>query len=83
MNDWALSILCCPFCGGEVFLQASALNCSGCGKSYPVVDGIPRFVGSENYCSNFSRQWNTFNTTQIDTYSGTKQSEERFKSETG
>lgn len=83
MNDWALNILCCPSCGGGLSLQTSKLVCNDCGKRYSVVNGIPRFVENEAYCGSFGRQWNSFNKTQIDAYSGATQSEDRFKSETG
>ncbi len=36
------------------------------GASFPVVAGIPRFCPAENYATNFGKQWNLFDTTQID-----------------
>jgi SAM-dependent methyltransferase len=48
----------------------SELTCeSGC--RVPVVKGIPRFVGSENYASAFGRQWNAFRKTLLDSFNGT------------
>src|SRR4029453_17482027 len=36
------------------------------GASFAVIGGIPRFCEVENYTSSFGRQWNKFQTTQID-----------------
>jgi SAM-dependent methyltransferase len=45
--------------------QTDAL-CGAGGATFPVVNGIPRFCDVENYTSSFGRQWNKFQTTQID-----------------
>jgi 2-polyprenyl-3-methyl-5-hydroxy-6-metoxy-1,4-benzoquinol methylase len=36
------------------------------GATYPIVRGIPRFCEADNYSTSFGRQWNRFQTTQID-----------------
>ena len=36
------------------------------GAEFPVVAGIPRFCELDNYSASFGRQWNQFQTTQID-----------------
>ena len=36
------------------------------GAEFPVVAGIPRFCEIDNYTASFGRQWNQFQTTQID-----------------
>jgi SAM-dependent methyltransferase len=36
------------------------------GSRYPVINGVPRFCEIENYTASFGRQWNQFQTTQID-----------------
>lgn len=36
------------------------------GNSFPIVDGVPRFVEANNYTDNFGFQWNKFQKTQID-----------------
>jgi len=48
------------------------------GTSYPIIAGIPRFVGSENYASDFGLQWNLFSKTQLDSHTGTNTSLERL-----
>ena len=35
------SLWCCPYCSGRLQAIAGALRCDGCGKDYPVVQGIP------------------------------------------
>jgi uncharacterized protein YbaR (Trm112 family) len=36
-----LSMLVCPACRHALEASAVAIRCTGCGRSYPVVDGIP------------------------------------------
>lgn len=52
------------------------------GKSYPIVNFIPRFVSAENYASNFGYQWNLHRNTQQDEYAQITLSKERFFNET-
>jgi len=47
-------------------------------RSYPIVDGIPRFISAENYATDFGDQWNRFPKTQLDSYSGIDLSESRL-----
>jgi uncharacterized protein YbaR (Trm112 family) len=37
----ALKWLVCPVCHSALALDAEAVLCSGCGRRYPIVDGIP------------------------------------------
>lgn len=62
----------------EITADTTALSSSG-GRSYPVVDGIPRFVPSENYAAAFGLQWKTFRQTQLDSYTGTSISRHRLE----
>lgn len=50
-----LNLLCCPACGGELRFSASETTddghimsgqffCNGCGATYPIVRGVPRFM---------------------------------------
>jgi uncharacterized protein len=34
---WAV----CPVCHQPLQLEAAAVRCQGCGRGYPIVDGIP------------------------------------------
>ena len=93
MHRALVDILACPACGGSLALQGSGetdpvtdgeLRCAGCGASFPIVRGIPRFVGTEgDYARSFGFQWNRFKTEQLDSTSGTTLSRDRFFSETG
>ena len=31
----------CPVCHQSLQLEAAAIQCQGCGRRYPIVDGIP------------------------------------------
>ncbi|HTD95600.1 MAG TPA: Trm112 family protein [Edaphobacter sp.] len=33
--------LVCPVCRQTLQLDGSAIRCNGCGRCYPIVDGIP------------------------------------------
>jgi SAM-dependent methyltransferase len=63
-------------------LPREASVCPGCGREYPIVRGIPRFVASDQYVENFGWQWDRFRRTQIDQFNGTSESEARFRRET-
>jgi SAM-dependent methyltransferase/uncharacterized protein YbaR (Trm112 family) len=83
--------LACPTCrtalrpvspadGGD--LVDGSLACTG-GHTFDVVSGIPRFVGGEQYAGSFGFQWNRFAQLQLDSFNGTRFSEERFRAITG
>lgn len=52
--------------------------CCPKGCSFPVVNGIPRFVPSGNYAAAFGLQWNQFRRTQLDSYTGIPVSRDRL-----
>lgn len=64
--------------GGKV--QTGILR-SANGSEYQIVDFIPRFVPEDNYCENFGFQWKKHAKTQLDRFSDTNVSEERFFNE--
>lgn len=39
-----LDRLACPVCIGALRLVDSCLQCEGCGRAYPVVEGIPVLI---------------------------------------
>jgi SAM-dependent methyltransferase len=49
------------------------------GKSYPIIDGIPRFVSSGNYAKGFGLEWKIHSTTQLDSHTGTTISADRLE----
>ncbi|MDO8480151.1 MAG: methyltransferase domain-containing protein [Candidatus Rokubacteria bacterium] len=82
-----LDILCCPSDRGELSLVAAepsepSLRCGQCGRSYPVHNGIPRFVSDDQYTANFSHEWRLHRTTQLDSASSAL-SERTFAEKTG
>jgi 2-polyprenyl-3-methyl-5-hydroxy-6-metoxy-1,4-benzoquinol methylase/uncharacterized protein YbaR (Trm112 family) len=54
------------------------LICTSCGRLFPVVRSIPRFVPNEEYAESFGYQWNYFEKTQLDSHMGNDWSRERF-----
>jgi len=48
------------------------------GKSFPILNFIPRFVPDSNYADNFGLQWNRFKKTQLDSCNGKYLSFSRF-----
>ena len=42
-----LAILVCPACRSKVASRANQLVCQGCGRRYPVRDGIPIMLVDE------------------------------------
>lgn len=49
------------------------------GERFPIVDGVPRFVGAEAYASSFGAQWNRWSHTQHDSHNGTLIFRSRFE----
>jgi uncharacterized protein YbaR (Trm112 family) len=39
-----LAQLACPACLGDLRLKEARLVCAGCGRAYPIVDGIPVLI---------------------------------------
>lgn len=44
MESWQLELLACPFDHEALMEEGEDLICSACGRSFPITDGIPRFV---------------------------------------
>ena len=90
----SLQYYCCPEClsasldfdreveSGQSALSgtilAGKLVCRRCQVTFPVVNGIPRFVRDESYAGSFGFQWNKFRTTQLDSHTGLPLSEDRL-----
>jgi len=88
-----LVLLCCPNCRSDLLLvdakcvgeevESGDLRCTGCGRYYPIVGYVPRFVPTENYAGSFGFQWNRFRRTQLASFSGLPISRDRFFRQTG
>lgn len=75
MKQRLLQYLACPTCGGDFDLDVrtwdgaevveATLLCSGCGASFPVTRGIPRFAGERQEIEDrtaraFAYEWNRY-----------------------
>jgi SAM-dependent methyltransferase len=82
---WQQNLFTCPTCKRPLVRKGVDLEMFSCGAehSFPIVRGIPRFVGSDLYVDSFSFEWNTHNTTQLDSHRGGDSSEEMFRIKTG
>jgi len=58
--------------------QRGALVCPE-GDSFPIKEGIPRFVSSTSYADAFGAQWKKYRLTQLDSYSGTTITRDRTR----
>ena len=66
-----------PANGDELVLEGGSLR-SKSGHSYPIIQGVPRFVNAENYSDDFGAQWNRFPRIQLDSFTGFSHSEKRL-----
>ncbi len=89
MKGALLRWLQCPACGqslnphvvervGEEVVRGD-LSCAGCGRTYPIVNSVPRFVTQDSYAAAFSFEWNVHRTTQVDSVNGRTDSEDRLR----
>ena len=88
-----LDLLFCPKCKGGFNLKnilfgnddikSGYLVCQECKSEYPIINYIPRFVKDDGYVKSFSKEWNTYHNIQLDSVSGTKESENVFLKRTG
>jgi SAM-dependent methyltransferase len=67
--------------GQDPVLEGALVSPSG--ARYPVVAGVPRFVGSSGYTQSFGLQWNRFARVQFDSVTGGTYSLRRFDAEVG
>jgi uncharacterized protein YbaR (Trm112 family) len=45
LSATALNLLACPVCRGPLFLEPEgSVGCNGCGRHYPIIDGIPVLI---------------------------------------
>jgi SAM-dependent methyltransferase len=92
MKAHSLDVFVCPACYGALRLRRKGhgaeiiegdLTCMTCGSSYPVTNGIPRFVRTESYAQSFAFQWQRFRTVQMDSINGGATSEATLSATTG
>jgi SAM-dependent methyltransferase len=80
--DRVLSVLRCISCRGRLEDRGSELTCAGCGRKYPLVNGVARFVDTQQYVGSFGFQWHVHARTQLDNEES-KRSERAFRRRTG
>jgi len=90
MNLESVEWLRCIGCGAPLRAESASpaennesitegqLICTSCGRVFPIVRSIARFVPSEGYAHSFGYQWNYFDKTQLDSHMGNDLSRERF-----
>ncbi len=59
-------------------IMTGQVVCPRCQQHWPIVNGVPRFVASENYARSFGGEWNLFSKTQLDSHTKTTISRDRF-----
>jgi len=66
-----LDVLTCPECHSDSLklkedvysrgeVREGTLSCDSCGRHYPIVNYVPRFVSSDKYVASFSFEWKNF-----------------------
>ncbi len=41
---WTAAVIACPACHADLRVDSARLECGGCGRRYPIVDGIPVLI---------------------------------------
>jgi SAM-dependent methyltransferase len=80
--QWADLALICPDCARPLRQEPDAFTCDA-GHRHPIVDGIPRFVASEDYAGSFGYEWMRHRHTQVDSRSGLSASRDTFAAKVG
>jgi 2-polyprenyl-3-methyl-5-hydroxy-6-metoxy-1,4-benzoquinol methylase len=80
--DEVLAILRCLSCQAGLERAKAGLVCSGCGRRYPELQGVVRFVDAQNYAGSFGFQWKLYAQTQLDD-ANSQRSENAFRRRTG
>jgi uncharacterized protein YbaR (Trm112 family) len=50
-NPIVIEQLACPVCQGNLQMDEARLVCAGCGRAYPIVDGIPVLIAGREESS--------------------------------
>ena len=76
------AILRCLDCQSGLNSGPEGLVCSRCRRQYPLVNGVVRFVGAQEYAGSFGFQWKLYSRTQLDDASS-QRSERALRRRTG
>ena len=77
-----VDLLRCPSCRSSLAAAQDGLSCPACGRRFPEVRRVVRFVDEGNYADSFGYQWQRFERTQLD-HADRTLSEEDFVRKTG
>jgi len=76
------AILRCLHCGASLDSDRSGgFVCPSCGRAYPKVNGIARFVDAQEYAASFGYQWHRYQKTQLD-HDEVRESDRHFRMKT-
>src|SRR5215467_14121188 len=59
-------LLRCLRCSGPLDLRDTGFGCRKCSATFPVTNGVVRFVESQGYAENFGFEWSKYARTQLD-----------------
>jgi 2-polyprenyl-3-methyl-5-hydroxy-6-metoxy-1,4-benzoquinol methylase/uncharacterized protein YbaR (Trm112 family) len=83
LNAEILAMLRCPACGNHLDHDGRGeYLCSQCSRTFPVIEGVARFVDAGSYADSFGFQWQKYRRTQLDT-DECRESESDFRKRTG
>ena len=82
LPERVISVLRCLSCQSQLEPDQNGLICAGCGRKYPLVNGVIRFVDAQQYAGSFGFQWHVHAQTQLDTHESNR-SERDFEQRTG
>jgi SAM-dependent methyltransferase len=77
-----LALLRCTACRASLLDQGDGYSCCSCGRKFPEVRGVLRFVDAHSYADSFGYQWHKFDQTQLD-HGGRTLSDRDFRRKTG
>jgi SAM-dependent methyltransferase len=60
-----LPLFRCTACRSTLQHQEHGYRCTTCGKGFPAIRGVHRFVDPNNYADSFGYQWQQFSRTQL------------------
>jgi len=82
LDSDVIQLFACPHCASALRFRAgngaADFLCGACGRTFPISNGIPRFVPPSNYAASFGMQWNRHRRTQLDSFTGRPISRQRL-----
>lgn len=76
------TILGCLSCGSKLDSDhGGGFMCPACKRTYPMVNGIARFVDAQHYAASFGFQWHRYQKTQLD-HDEVRESDQNFRMKT-